>query len=144
MDWKRSRGSQLIEFALVLPLLLILVFGIIDFSLALYDKAVVTNACREGARAGIVFAPVVSGVATGPLDANAIRDVVIAYAAAHLITFGSHTLTRSDVSVIGAQGASGSPLAVTVTYPYEHLVISRLIPSIGSITLSATTVMRME
>ena len=46
----RQRGSELLEFALVLPLLLLLVFGIAEFSLVLFDKAVVTNAAREGAR----------------------------------------------------------------------------------------------
>ena len=52
---KRQEGSNLVEFALVLPLLLILVMGIVEVGLAIYDKAVITNACREGARAGIIF-----------------------------------------------------------------------------------------
>ena len=54
---KLQTGSNIVEFAFVMPLLLILVFGIIDFSIGLYDKAVITNAVREGARSGIVFAP---------------------------------------------------------------------------------------
>jgi Flp pilus assembly protein TadG len=48
------QGAAVIEFALILPLLLLLLIGGIDMSLALYDKAVITNASREGARAGIV------------------------------------------------------------------------------------------
>jgi len=52
---KLQTGANLVEFALVTPLLLMIVFGIADMSLALYDKAVITNASREGARAGMVF-----------------------------------------------------------------------------------------
>jgi Flp pilus assembly protein TadG len=48
------RGASAVEFAIILPILILLVFGIIEFSLALYDKAMITNASREGARAGIV------------------------------------------------------------------------------------------
>ena len=46
-----QRGAAVVEFALILPILLILLVGTIDASLALYDKAVITNASREGARA---------------------------------------------------------------------------------------------
>ena len=49
---KGNNGASAVEFAVVLPLL-VLPFGIIEFSLALYDKAMITNASREGARAGI-------------------------------------------------------------------------------------------
>ena len=45
------RGSVVVEFALIFPLLLFIVFSIIECSLALYDKAVITNASREAARA---------------------------------------------------------------------------------------------
>ena len=40
----RQRGAALVEFTLVVPLLLMILFGIIEFSVLLYDKAVVTNA----------------------------------------------------------------------------------------------------
>ena len=79
-------GSELIEFAVILPLLLLVVFGVIDFSIALYDKAVVTNASREGARAGIVFAP-----NRGRLDAREIERWPT-YCRDYLITFGTPNL----------------------------------------------------
>jgi Flp pilus assembly protein TadG len=49
-----QRGAAVVEFAFVLPLLLVILFGIIEFSFLLYDKAMLTNASREGARVGIV------------------------------------------------------------------------------------------
>ena len=55
MRLSSEKGTALIEFALVLPILLVLTAGLIEFGIALYDKAMVTNASREGARAGIAF-----------------------------------------------------------------------------------------
>ena len=43
------------EFAIIAPLLFIILFGIIEFGILIYNKAMITNASREGARAGIVF-----------------------------------------------------------------------------------------
>ena len=51
---RRDRGAAALEFALVLPVLLIIVFGIIDFGRMLNAKIVLTQAAREGARAAAV------------------------------------------------------------------------------------------
>jgi hypothetical protein len=52
---KNNRGVAIVEFAIVLPLLAILLFGIIEFGFIIYNKAMITNASREGARIGIVY-----------------------------------------------------------------------------------------
>ena len=49
---KRQRGQAMVEFALVLPLLLIITFIIIDFGFAFSQWVIITNATREGARLG--------------------------------------------------------------------------------------------
>jgi Flp pilus assembly protein TadG len=46
----RDRGSAAVEFALLLPVLLLLLFGIIDFGRALNAQITLTQAAREGAR----------------------------------------------------------------------------------------------
>jgi Flp pilus assembly protein TadG len=51
---RSERGAELIEMAFVLPLLLLIVVGIIDFGFLFRELSVVTNAAREGARAGIL------------------------------------------------------------------------------------------
>ena len=139
-------GSNLIEFALVLPLLLVLMFGIVDFSLALFDKAVITNAAREGARAGMVFGN------SRMTDAD-IRTVVTRYCSTYLISFGSGlqspvTIERRDAItnaiVLVADVKSGDILRVTVPYRYDYLVMSKLIPSLGTLNLRGTSVMRFE
>jgi Flp pilus assembly protein TadG len=49
---RSERGAELIEFALILPLIIILLMGIFDFGLAFQRYEVITNAAREGARLG--------------------------------------------------------------------------------------------
>ena len=51
----KEKGGSAVEFALVLPILVVILFGIIEFGFVLYDKAVITNASSEAARQGIVF-----------------------------------------------------------------------------------------
>jgi Flp pilus assembly protein TadG len=138
---KLQTGSNIVEFALILPLLLVLVFGIIDFGLALFDKAVITNASREGARAGMVFK------VPRMTDAE-IRAVVQNYTSTHLVTFGSPnlqtTISRLDNDGLGGNTSSGDTLSVVVNYPYRYLVMDKLVPSLGSLNLRATSVMRYE
>ena len=52
--WSDESGAELIEFALSLPMLLLLGFGIIDFGLLFQRYEVVTNAAREGARVAVL------------------------------------------------------------------------------------------
>ena len=51
---RSRRGQALVEFALVLPIILAVMFGAVEFGTALYDKAVITNASREVLRFGVV------------------------------------------------------------------------------------------
>ena len=127
-------GANLLEFALVTPLLLVIVFGVADVSLAIFDKAVITNASREGARAGMTFR-------VPRLTDPEIATVVGNYCAARLVNFGA---SAPSTSVVRTGQSSGDTLTVTVTYTYNYAVLSRLIPGLGALNLSATTVVRME
>ena len=143
----RQGGSELLEFALVLPLLLLLVFGVADFSLLLFDKAVVTNAAREGARAGVVFHVVFdeNGSPTRTrLTDEQIERVVSDYCARYLVTFGDPEL-EIELQPQTAARASGETFTVRVEYPYTYVVLSKLIPGgLSPLVLSSTSVMRYE
>lgn len=52
---KSERGQAMVEFALVLPLLLILLCGIIDFGWLYYNQITLNNAAREGARYAVIY-----------------------------------------------------------------------------------------
>ena len=135
-----EHGAALIEFILVLIPLLVLTFGSIEFGVAGYNKAMLTNASREGARAGIVFDP------AQPDDRFSITDIkqiVLDYCANNLITFG--TATAPNVVVTREGTLPGDDLTVSVTYDYGFLVLDNLIPGFNAtITLGAQSIMRME
>jgi len=127
-------GTAAVEFALVFPILILLVFGIIEFGLALYYKEVLTNASREGARAGII-------ISSPRPTADEIKGVVVTA----LTNAGLPSCNASCITVTGAQGSSGDDLTVRVDYPYRFSVLANLIAGFaGNVTLSAQTVMQQE
>lgn len=130
-------GSVAVEFALVLPLLLAIVFGIIEYSIALYDKTVITNASREAARAGIVLK-------SPKLTSDEITKVATDYCASNLVTFGATTSPTVAVTTTGG-AVFGTPLTVSVSYVYQGLGLGSLLSTLSSpITLTATTIMNNE
>jgi len=134
---RSQRGAALVEFALILPCLLLLLFGIIEFSIALYDKAVITNASREAARAGIVYA-------VPQLTVAQIESVATSYCISNLITFGS--AASPSVSVTQSSGTStGNPLTVTVSYTFGGMVLGKSFnPVPNALQLTASTTMNYE
>lgn len=133
----RTKGTAAVEFALVLPVLLMLVFGMIEMSVALYDKAVITNASREAARAGVVLK-------TPKLTTTQIQTVAQNYCQNNLVTFAGSPVTAT-VAVTGASGTFGTPLSVTVNYSYSGLGLGAMLSALtGPLPLSATTVMNNE
>ncbi len=147
---RNQNGTAVVEFAVILPLLVVIVFGIIEFSVLLYDKAMVTNASREGARAGIVFNVDGSGDWLAVSDTT-IRNTVTGYLSSYLISLGDPTATVSIPDPVRTTNpdtgtySPGGTLTVTVTYTYTFMVIPNFIASIiNPITLTAQTVMRFE
>jgi Flp pilus assembly protein TadG len=133
---KHQRGATAVEFAIVFPLLILLMFGIIEFSVILYDKAMITNASREGARAGIVSQLV-------RVSDSQIQSVVDNYCRLYLISFRSGAAPVTTVARTGS--TFGSDLSVTVTYTYSFLALPQFVTGLmGPMNLTARTVMRME
>jgi Flp pilus assembly protein TadG len=133
MHLKREEGAAAIEFALLLPLLMLILFGIIEFGLVLYNQEVITNASREGARYGIV-------IGSPRPTTGQIQGVVNTY-----LTNAGLNSGNASINVAGAQGASGSDLTVAVVYPYNFLVLPNFAAGLSNIlNLNATTVMKLE
>jgi Flp pilus assembly protein TadG len=154
MTIKSEKGVSAVEFALIAPLLFFLTFGIVEFALLLFDKAVVTNASREGARAAIVYhvtGPDLDDYA--PLTVLETQKVVTDYANGYLVNLGqpggNNLVIPPDVTYESGSPVSGEDVTVTVTYTYDFLVFPDLTTLIGgtfdgTINLIGTTVMRME
>jgi Flp pilus assembly protein TadG len=134
-------GIALLEFTVVLPLLLIVLFGIIEISLVLYNQAMITNAAREGARFGTLFNVDGAG-AYSPHGLAEIQAVVNNYLQGHLISFAAANATVTTPTV---GSATGDALTVRVEYTYTFLILPNFANSLaGNWNLAAEAVMRME
>lgn len=137
-----QRGTSAVEFAIVLPLLVVFIFGIIEFGLVFYNKAMVTNASREAARTGIVYRD-------PPVTVVEIQSVVDNYCGGLLVSFGSSPGAVTTVPS-GECANHGNELVVNVAYRYDFLLIPDFLTTFfsgglpGSIDVSAVTRMRCE
>lgn len=122
----RDRGSVAVEFALLLPVLLLIVFGIIDFGRALNAQITLTQAAREGARLaslGDTTAQVTSRATAAATGLSGVSVAVVSACATGAAAQGLSaevqvSYTFSFVTPIGAIaklfGSSlGSPITMT-------------------------------
>ena len=116
---RNEKGASAVEFALVLPIYLMLVFGIFQFGIAFNNWIALTHAAREGVRLAAV----------GQYDEQRVRD-------------SAPSVAIQSISVSGQEGAVGDPVTVTVT----GNVLNINIPFAGNwpVTLRSKAVMRLE
>lgn len=128
-----ASGASAVEFALVLPLLLLLILGMVEFGTLFYRQAIISWSSREAARTGIVQATPkpTSG------QVQAVASSVLSKAG-----LGASTMA---VTVTGAGGAFGTDLTVLVESPYRFQFLPGLVPGMpSSVTLRGRTVMKNE
>jgi Flp pilus assembly protein TadG len=134
--WQSEEGSELIEFALVTPILVLLLAGIFDFGMMFRSYEVVTNAAREGARVGVL-------PGYDPVDVQARVD---AYLGASGLTGARTTNVVNTPVVTGAGTFTARSVTVNYTYPFVVLgpVGAAFGGTFGTIQLRAAAVMRVE
>ncbi len=125
----KRTGAAAVEFAIVLPVFVLLVFGMIEYGRMVMVQQVITNASREGARQAVL---------DGATSA-AVQTAVTSY-----LTGASVSGSSTTVSPNPSGAAAGVPITVTVSIPFTAV---SWLPSpmyLGGKTLSATTTMRRE
>lgn len=151
MTIKNQKGAAAVEFAIVLPLFVIIVFGIIEFSLLFYAKAVITNASREGARLAVSAIDIVGLDDNGILEAikdRIVNECLYSSEEPRMINWGAPPLTKAELRDLIVVSKDGDVRTVTIQdYPYKFLVFSYLLPGFADdnkLNISATTKMKME
>jgi Flp pilus assembly protein TadG len=134
---RKQTGAAAVEFAVILPLFLLIVFGIVEWSLYLFNEHIITDASRRGARRGVV--QVIPRV-----PETEIRAKVLEYTGNNLVTFG--TQNTPSVTVPAICVTFGNDLEVDVSYNYQFLLLPAL--TAGTVspskTITARTVMKCE
>ena len=126
---RRSEGGQaLVEFALVLPVILLLVVGVLEFARAWNLHQVMTDAAREGARRAVLADPVID------------RDSVKAAMWRHLATFGyDPAYSTMTISPDADFKQSGKNITVDLSLPYKFAILPA-----RSLTMRTIFTMRNE
>jgi TadE-like protein len=119
---RTSRGQTLVEFALVAPIFLLILFSIIDFGRYVYYVQVLNNAAREGARYAIVHGS--KGLpSTGPSTSDPsgarVKEVVRRHA---IGVIGSGATLQIDATWPDGTNTRGDTVNVTVTYPFTSMI----------------------
>ena len=107
MSQRNRRGVAAVEFALVVPLFLLLVFGMIEIGRGIMVSQILTNAAREGAREAIL-----EGSTTGRVE-----TVVGDYLTGTGISGGTVTVSPPPMDAYPR-----SPLTVSVSVPISNVL----------------------
>lgn len=130
VDERSDDGAAAVEFALVMPLLFLLLFGIIDFGRAYNMQLALTQAAREGVRVAAIGGPAASGEA-----------VTRAQGAAFPVTGATAAVTRTCPATVPAPPLFAPDAEVTVTRPYNYITpVSGILNIIGGAPLAAPTI----
>lgn len=139
--FRDRRGQSLVEFALVVPMLLLMVVGVIEFGRAWNMSQVVTDAARQGARTAAVLNSNLS------VSVDSVTAVV-----QNALQSGNINPAAQGVSidVRGYQAGWGTADTVEVAVPYQFMIFGPVMAlagqsfSNGSITLRSAAIMRNE
>jgi hypothetical protein len=139
-----DRGQALVEFVLALPVLLVIVFGIIEFAAAWRTYQVVTNVAREGARLGVTPSGTQQNVA------DQIDSLLVG--AGLNLSLRTTTLTCNGAPGMCPPLSSGSAVEVQVDYQHTFVVLGPVLDLMcancgsgyGTVTLRSISVMRNE
>lgn len=117
--FRHERGQDLIEFALVLPLLFLFLFGALDFGRAFFSYIVITNAAREGARYGIS-----DGLTINPVTKDYLIETSMVVSMVRREASQSGVdLSTANISVTTPEGlAAGRVLRVGIELPFRPIL----------------------
>jgi Flp pilus assembly protein TadG len=132
---RRTRGQALVEFALIVPVFMLIAFGTIDFGLAFDASISVSNAAREGARAGTTTPSVAVISARVREVAGRFND--------SLLTIDVSCKTAGGSACPGGLGGAVTGTTIVVTVGYSYPMITPI--AFGTrIPISSTAEMRVE
>jgi Flp pilus assembly protein TadG len=126
------RGLAIIEAAVVLPLVLLFVLGVLEYGWLFWKAADINNACRQGSRVG----------SRGGATATDVTDAVLAALTNAGLEASGYTVTIAPLDPETLD--SGEALTVTVSVPYANIALVNLALIPTPVNLRATVVMARE
>ncbi|MGP0032075.1 MAG: TadE/TadG family type IV pilus assembly protein [Acidimicrobiales bacterium] len=138
-----ERGAELIEFAIVVVLLVVLLYGIVSVGVTLAAKATITQAAEDGARAGVVDTSASAAIAAA--ESQASSDV--AWMGQGPCGTSGTTITCVASAAPCVSNTTNTCLTVTVTYNYADHPLFPVLPGLGILaptTIASTAVLQVS
>lgn len=146
IGWRAERGAgqALVEFALILPVTLVLLVGVFDLARIVFTSTTLSSAVREGTRYAAVHGAA-SSAPTGPgadsytaPDTDTTISAVVRGAAVGVDAPGVTAVWPSN------DARRGSEVVVTATYEYVPVLSAALLGNALRVTLSASSVLAIQ
>jgi len=157
---RNFKGQVLVETAVVLPILLVLIFGIIDFAIAMMTQNTLTNVAGSGARVAVVTTPLnpetpavllsSSKSATAQTIQNSLTNLIpfsfYKNTIASSVTYKLERLDPASGTPLTGTVKAGDIVRVTLTWPNFPTITPfyKLLGSSNSLTLTGAASMRDE
>lgn len=135
----RDRGAAAVEFAFIVPVLVVLIFGSIEFGLAVQARTMLGNAAREGVRVASLTA---NGDTTSAAQVKTAVDNALAGVSGTKTVTVTCATPAGAACTIGAKNNGNNVATVTVTIDYTG--ITGMFPALTNKTLTASSYMRIE
>lgn len=126
----RRFGTAAVEFAIVAPLFLLFIFGVVEFGRVMLAKNVVTNASREAARVAIIDGA----------TSTQVTQVANDYCAASSMDVVEVLISPSDLST----ATPDTPITVTVRVDFDDVTFFSSSTILKNLSFSGSTTMRKE
>jgi len=139
--WLRrdAKGQALVEFALILPVLLLMVLGIVEFGRAWNLAQMMSDVAREGARRAVIADVTITEQSVQDFMAVKLETAGVPVSA---MSPPAGSITFSDTNGVATwHPATGTPVTATIRIPYSWMFFGRAFPTI---TLTSSFTMRME
>lgn len=130
--FKNQNGQAMVEFALVMPLLLLIICGIIEFGFLFSNQLMISNLSREGARYGVIYSK-------DPNQLQIVKDKIIS-----LIPTNNKDKYTIEVSYSNTTTPRSGDIIVKITYKATPLTPITGIFTNGVMQLSSKSVMKLE
>src|SRR5690242_11974891 len=127
-----AKGSAIIEFAILLPVFILLILGVIEAGWALYIQSSLSDAAREGARVAV----------TANVGSSAIVNTINSLVDSDKISTNKLSVSISPIAI--SLQPRGTPITVNVSLPYSSASILPAPLFLGNVTLQAQVTMTKE
>ncbi len=134
MNMKHEKGQAMVEFALVLPLLILLLCGIIDFGWLFMNQSLLDNASRETTRYMTMnYDDTLTNSANQTVALTEMKSVL-----------GTSVLSGSSLTLTLSVNTTDNSITITASYPLQTLTPVMVFAVNGKVTIDSETTMRIE